>query len=64
MQLKAFTKWWDSWLKPRGHEVTDLMEQIQPGVIDIKLIEALSGRTPRARGPPTAAPPPAAPTFA
>lgn len=43
MQLKAFTKWWDSWLKPRGTEVTDLCEQIKDGVIAIKLIEALSG---------------------
>ena len=43
MQLKAFTKWWDSWLKPRGTEVTNLCEQIKDGVIAIKLIEALSG---------------------
>lgn len=44
MQLKAFTKWWNSWLEPRSLPVTDLLEQIKAGVISVNLISALSGR--------------------
>ena len=43
MQLKTFTRWWHSWLSPRGVDIDDLCTQIQPGVIGIQLIEALSG---------------------
>ena len=43
MQLKTFTRWWHSVLSPRGVEVTDLLNQIKPGVIGIQLIEALTG---------------------
>ena len=27
MQLKTFTRWWNSWLHPRGTEVNDLCNQ-------------------------------------
>ena len=43
VQLKTFTRWWNSWLEPRGTAVTDLCTQISPGVLGIELIEALSG---------------------
>ena len=44
MQLKTFTRWWNSWLMPRGTDVTNLCEQIKPGIIGINLMEALSGQ--------------------
>ena len=44
MQLKTFTRWWNSWLSPRGVDVTNLCEQIKPGIIGINLMEALSGQ--------------------
>lgn len=43
MQLKTFTRWWDSWLSSRGTHVTDLCEQVKNGVLGIQLMEALSG---------------------
>ena len=44
-QLKAFTLWWNSWLQkrvPPPPMVTDLCEEIKPGVISMHLIELLS----------------------
>ena len=44
-QLKAFTLWWNSWLQkrvPPSPMVTDLCEEIKPGVISMHLIELLS----------------------
>ena len=41
-QLKTFTRWWNSWLQMRGITVTDLCEEIKPGVISMHLIELLS----------------------
>ena len=41
-QLKTFTRWWNSWLQMRGISVTDLCEEIKPGVISMNLIELLS----------------------
>mmetsp|Transcript_27072 Transcript_27072/g.64442 ORF Transcript_27072/g.64442 Transcript_27072/m.64442 type:complete len:1509 (-) Transcript_27072:202-4728(-) len=41
-QLKTFTRWWNSWLQMRGITVTDLCEEIKPGVISMNLIELLS----------------------
>ena len=41
-QLKTFTRWWNSWLQKRGITVTDLCEEIKPGVISMHLIELLS----------------------
>ena len=41
-QLKTFTRWWNSWLQMRGIVVTDLCEDIKPGVISMNLIELLS----------------------
>ena len=43
VQLKTFTRWWNSWLAPRGTDVTELCEQIKSGVLGIQLMEALSG---------------------
>lgn len=42
-QLQTFTRWWDSYLGPRGDTVTDLCEQIQSGVLPFRLLEALEG---------------------
>ena len=41
-QLKTFTRWWNSWLAMRSMAVTDLCEEIKPGVISMNLIELLS----------------------
>ena len=41
-QLKTFTRWWNSRLQKRGITVTDLCEEIKPGVISMHLIELLS----------------------
>ena len=46
-QLKTFTRWWNSWLAPRGTEVTSLCEQICSGVIGFQLLEALDGTSSR-----------------
>ena len=43
MQLKTFTRWWNSWLSPRGTEVTELCSQVKNGVLGIMLMEALAG---------------------
>ena len=44
-ELKTFTRWWNSWLQkrvPPPPMVTDLCEEIKPGVISMHLIELLS----------------------
>eukprot|EP00964_Phaeocystis_antarctica_P026289 scaffold14806_cov50-Phaeocystis_antarctica.AAC.1 len=41
-QLKTFTRWWQDWLKDSGITVTDLCEDIKPGVISFDLIGLLS----------------------
>ena len=41
-QLKTFSRWWDNRLSPRGHgPITDLLTQIQSGVLLMRLLEAL-----------------------
>ena len=42
-QIGTFTRWWNSYLEPRGYPVTDLCAQIQDGVIAFRLLEALEG---------------------
>ena len=41
-QLKTFTRWWNWKLQKSGITVTDLCEEIKPGVISMNLIELLS----------------------
>ena len=43
---QTYLRWWDSYLSPRGFEVTDLYTQIQDGVLPFRLLEALEGLTP------------------
>ena len=42
-QLKTFTRWWNSVLKPRGVKIEDLVVEVSPGVNPIMLYEELSG---------------------
>ena len=42
-QLQTYTRWWNSYLAPRGIEVTDLCEQIKSGLLFVRLLEALEG---------------------
>ena len=44
LQVKAFLKWWNSHLALHEHPaaMTDLCEDIKPGVLSIKLLEVLS----------------------
>ena len=42
-QLQTFTRYWDSYLGPRGTQVRDLCSQIQDGVLGFRLLEALEG---------------------
>lgn len=42
-QLQTFTRYWDSYLGPRGMQVHDLCSQIQDGVLGFRLLEALEG---------------------
>ncbi|KOO26882.1 alpha- sarcomeric (f-actin cross linking protein) [Chrysochromulina tobinii] len=44
-QLKTFTRWWNSWLSERQLSITDLCEDIKPGVLPIVLLEILSEST-------------------
>lgn len=41
LQLQTFQRWWNSYLEPRDLPVTDLVAQIQDGVVPLRLIEAL-----------------------
>mmetsp|Transcript_17065 Transcript_17065/g.47479 ORF Transcript_17065/g.47479 Transcript_17065/m.47479 type:complete len:1481 (-) Transcript_17065:749-5191(-) len=42
-QLKTFTRWWNSVLKPRAVKIEDLVKDVSPGVNPIMLYEELSG---------------------
>ena len=41
-QVRTFTRWWNSWLSEVDLQVTDLCEDVKPGVLPIKLLEVLS----------------------
>ena len=41
-QLRTFTRWWNSWLASLSLSVTDLCEDVRPGVLPIQLLEVLS----------------------
>jgi hypothetical protein len=42
LQLKTFTRWWDSYLSSRGYPITDdLVDQVSVGVVPVRLLEAL-----------------------
>ena len=41
VQLKTFTRWANSYLEPRGEPVTDLVAQVNSGVLFFRLLEAL-----------------------
>jgi hypothetical protein len=43
--LQTFTRWWNSWLSERQLSITDLCEDIKPGVLPIVLLEILSKST-------------------
>lgn len=42
-QMRTFTRWWNSVLKPRGVKMEDLCAEISTGVHPIELYEELSG---------------------
>jgi actinin alpha len=42
-QLRTFTRWWNSVLKPRDIKMEDLIAEVSPGVNPITLYEELSG---------------------
>ena len=41
-QVRTFTRWWNSWLSEVDLQVSDLCEDVKPGVLPIKLLEVLS----------------------
>ena len=41
-QIRTFTRWWNSWLSLVKLKITDLNEDIKPGVYPIRLLEVLS----------------------
>ena len=43
MIIKCFTRWWNSWLEPKGTKVTDLLEQIKGGTMGMTLLDAVTG---------------------
>ena len=40
-QLDTFTKWWNSYLEPRGFPITDLVSSLKDGYLAFRLLEAL-----------------------
>ena len=44
-QTRTFTRWWNSWLSEINIKMTDLVEDVKPGVYPIKLLELLSDST-------------------
>ena len=42
MQLRTFTRWWNSVLAPRGIKIESLLEDVRSGVVPIALFESLS----------------------
>ena len=40
-QVRTFTRWWNSWLSEVDLQVSDLCEDVKPGVLPIKLLEVL-----------------------
>lgn len=41
--LDTFATWWDAWTATRGEPITNLCEQVRPGVLPFRLLEVLDG---------------------
>ena len=47
IMLKTYTRWWASWVEPRGYSeylAEGLVTAVRRGALPIKLLEALEGR--------------------